>query len=188
MATTAPVSAGTDAYIGEVMLVGFNFCPRSSASADGQLLAISSNTALFSLLGTIYGGDGRTTFALPDLRGRAAISEGQGPGLSSYRIGERGGQERTTLTIAQMPSHNHTGQVRAESSVIADTGNPAGNAIARSTQLIYSDAAAPTAAGAFHPDTLVINNNGGGQSSNNMQPYLAMRYCVVTQGIFPSRS
>ncbi|MXO56715.1 phage tail protein [Altererythrobacter gangjinensis] len=188
MATPAPVSAGADTYLGEVMLVGFNFCPRGYTGAEGQLLSISQFQALFSLYGTFYGGDGRTTFAMPDLRGRAAISEGQGPGLSPYRIGNRGGQERTTLTIAQMPSHNHTGQVRAESSVIADTGNPAGNAIARSTQLIYSDAAAPTAAGAFHPDTLVINNNGGGQSSNNMQPYLAMRYCVAIQGIFPSRS
>ena len=103
-----PSRNAVDPFIGEIMLVGFNFAPRSWASCDGQLLPISQNAALFSLLGTIYGGDGRTTFALPDLRGRTAIHTGTGPGLSSRPQGQRGGTETNTMTVAQMPSHSHT--------------------------------------------------------------------------------
>ncbi|WP_320815318.1 tail fiber protein [Flavobacterium sp.] len=103
-----PSRSGTDAFIADIVMFGGNFAPRNWALCDGQLLAISSNTALFSLLGTIYGGDGRTTFGLPDMRGRTAIHPGNGPGLSSYRIGQRGGSETNTMTVSQMPSHNHT--------------------------------------------------------------------------------
>ena len=188
LSAPTPAAAGTDEYIGELMLVGYNFCPRASAEAAGQLLAISSNTALFSLYGTIYGGDGRTTFALPDLRGRSAIGQGTGPGLPTIAQGTRGGSTSFTLNVTQMPSHNHTGEVRSENAVQSDTGNPAGNAIARSTLTIYSNNSPPTAAGAMHPGTLFINNNGGNQPVNKRSPYLGMRYCVVTQGIFPSRN
>jgi hypothetical protein len=100
--------SATDPFLGEIMTVGFTFCPRGWAELDGQLLDISTHTALFSLLGTTYGGDGRTTFALPDLRGRTAVHEGQGPGLSNWPLGLRRGVEEVTLTEAQMPSHSHT--------------------------------------------------------------------------------
>ncbi|MXO83896.1 phage tail protein [Altererythrobacter aestiaquae] len=189
MSIASPASAGTDEYIGELMLVGYTFCPRASTDAAGQLLAISSNSALFSLYGTNFGGDGRTTFALPDLRGRTAIGQGNGPGLTPRNIGQRSGFETVTLTAAQIPSHSHTGQVRAENTAVADTGNPAGNAIGRTTTPIYSDTAVPVAGGALHPGTLHIDVSGGGnQSHQNMQPFLVMRYCVVLQGIFPSRN
>ncbi len=97
----------SDPFIGQIQTFGFNFAPRGWARCDGQLLPISSNSALFSLLGTTYGGDGRTTFGLPDLRGRAALHQGQGPGLSNRNLGQRAGAENTTLTVNQMPSHNH---------------------------------------------------------------------------------
>ena len=131
--------AGPDEYLGEILTVGFNFCPRGTLEADGRLLPISQNTALFSLLGTMYGGDGRTTFALPDLRGRVVVGAGQGPGLTERRLGERGGVEIDVAATA-----------------LADTGD--GDAL------------------------------GDSSVGNNMQPYLALKQCVVTQGIFPSRN
>ena len=189
MATTAPATAGTDEYIGELMLVGYNFCPRASADAAGQLLPIAQNTALFSLYGTTFGGDGRTTFGLPDLRGRTAIGQGNGPGLTPRQVGQKGGAETVTLVASQIPAHSHTGQVRAENSAVADTGNPGGHAIGRTTTPIYSTTATPVSGGALHPGTLHIDVSGGGnQSHPNMQPYLVMRYCVVLQGTFPSRN
>ena len=103
-----PSRNGTDTYIGEIMLNGYNFAPRGYASCDGQLIPISQNTALFSLLGTTFGGNGQTTFALPDLRGRVPIHQGQGPGLSSYVLGEVSGSESTTILLSNLPSHNHT--------------------------------------------------------------------------------
>lgn len=186
-AAPAPAHA-QEAYLGEVKLFGTNWCPRGFAAANGQLLAISQNTALFSLLGTVYGGDGRTTFALPDLRGRVPISYGRGPGLSMYSIGERGGSEQHTLNVSQMPSHNHTALLRGESQTIADSGNISGNVLARTTSQIYSDESVPNASAALHADSIAVGNTGGSQSFSIVQPYLAMNYCIATQGIYPSRN
>ncbi len=189
MSTAAPATAGTDEYIGELMLVGYTFCPRASTDAAGQLLPIAQNTALFSLYGTTFGGDGRTTMGLPDLRGRTAVGQGNGPGLTPRPMGQKSGAERVTLNATEIPSHSHTGEVRAENSANADTGNPKDNAIGRTTTAIYSNTATPTANGALHPDTLHIDVSGGGnQSHANMQPFQVMRYCVVLQGQYPSRN
>ena len=179
-----PAQAGTDEYIGELMLVGFNFCPRGTLQANGQLLAISQNSALFALYGTIYGGDGSTTFALPDLRGRVPMSQGQGPGLSFYQIGQAGGTETNTMTVNQMPPHTHTAGVQTVNAVGTET-SPKNNAFASSANATYSDA---TPSGNYMKrETIQIGLAGGGQPQNNMQPYLTMNYCVVINGIFPSR-
>ncbi len=193
-----------DQMLGEVRIFAGNFAPRGWAFCDGQLLPISQYSALFSLLGTMYGGDGRTTFALPDLRGRVAISAGNGPGLSEYRQGVRGGSEYTNITIAQLPSHTH-----------AVIPNPAGG----SNLLLSTDAAVrstpqagdvPAAAqfgnglGAtdvrtYGPAANTVNgqalggsftngNTGGGQQVDKRQPYLPIRYIIALQGYFPSRS
>lgn len=171
-----------EGFIGEIRMFAGNFAPRSWALCDGQLLPIAQNQALFSILGTTYGGDGRTTFALPDLRGRVAIHPGNGPGLSNYVQGSKGGTETNTLTIAQMPSHSHA--VNA----VAEDGNqsvPSGNLPAGTKVLDkeYSDAAPNANMGAG-----MIGNSGGGQPVNNVQPYGTVNYIICLQGIFPSRN
>ncbi len=182
---TAPqASAGTDEYIGEVMLVGFTFCPRYSAEANGQLLAISQNTALFALYGTTYGGDGMTTFALPDLRGRVPMGQGTGPGLSSRTLGEKSGSETHTLTVNEMPSHSHS--VRANN-LDGDKPGPGNKLLAAApnggtgNETIYSDQPSNVTMASS-----MIANTGGSQAFSTQDPYLVMRYCVVTSGIFPS--
>ncbi|WP_395074824.1 phage tail protein, partial [Hyphococcus sp.] len=148
---TAPVNAQEN-YIGEIMWTGFTFCPRGTIDASGQLLAISSNTALFSLYGTTYGGDGRTTFKLPDLRSRAPMHFGQGPGLTNRPLGQSAGTETNTMTVQQMPSHNHaatstsnsssTTTLRA-SSATGNTADPEGNVLADGrTARVYRDGTA----------------------------------------------
>jgi len=192
MSVSPAALAGTEEYLGELLLVGFNFCPRNTAAAEGQLLSISTNTALFSLLGTTYGGDGRTTFGLPDLRGRSAIGTGQGPGLSPVTEGERAGVETVTLTANQMPSHTHAATASATLRANDGAGNsavPTGNSLASKARTdIYSNAAPNVA---MHASAIVATVNvaatGGSQPVSVRNPYLAMRYCVVTQGIFPSR-
>ncbi|MCB0706365.1 MAG: phage tail protein [Saprospiraceae bacterium] len=182
-------------FVGQIQIFGFNWAPRGWALCDGQLLAISSNTALFSLIGTIYGGDGVTTFALPDLRGRAPIHEGNGPGLSSRKIGEKGGSETTTLTVNNMPSHNHIATVggSVQMPVSASSGNtdsPSGAYLTSTSDDFYNDsAAAGEFAGALQ-NSLTVNvlNTGGGIPFNNMQPYLVVNYSIALQGIFPSRN
>jgi len=171
----------SEPWLGQIYLVGYNFAQRGFAFCDGQLQSISQNSALFSLLGTIYGGDGRTTFGLPDLRGRTAIGRGRGPGLTDRRLGEKSGQERVTLTTMEMPSHNHTASSFNED---GDLTTPSGNVPAKSAaELIYSNET---------PDTTMrsnmIGNTGGGQSHNNMQPYLVLNYEIALQGAFPSRN
>lgn len=184
---SAPASAGTEDYIGEITLVGFNFCPRYTFEAAGQLLPISSNTALFSLLGTTYGGNGTTTFALPDLRGRAPIGRGQGSGLSSISIGQVGGTENVTLTVANMPAHTHTADLRGENSVLADKANPNNATLALASAQIYSKTNPPNANVKLAAGSVFIQPAGGSQPFANRSPYLGMLYCVVTQGIYPSR-
>jgi microcystin-dependent protein len=186
LAITTPAHAGTEAYIGELTIGGWNFCPRATARADGTLLSISSNSALFSLLGTTFGGDGRVTFALPDLRGRAPIHNGQGVGLTPRALGESSGSETNTMTVAQMPAHNHAGSVINASNQPGNSANPNGRVLAAdsSADRVYQDTAPAVS---MSTNGLAIAAQGGGQPMNNMQPYQAVTYCVVTQGIFPSR-
>jgi microcystin-dependent protein len=169
-----------DVFLGSLMLVGFNFAPTGFALCQGQLLSISQNTALFSLLGTTYGGDGRTTFALPNLQGNLVVSQGQGPGLNPYTIGETGGSANVTLTSATVPPHSH--------SVLAakgggTTSSPAGTALAEAA--IY--AAAGQAASPMNAQALG-GPVGNGQPHNNMMPYLTLNWIIAMQGIFPPRS
>jgi microcystin-dependent protein len=169
-------------YIGEIRLVGFNFAPVGWAFCDGQLLPIQQYQALFSLFGITYGGDGQTTFALPDLRGRVPMGQGTGSGLTSRSIGEQGGAENNTLLINQLPPHSHS--VNA----VSTDGNqnvPSGSLPANTKTLDkeYSNAASDTTM-----NQSMIGNTGGGQPVNNMQPYLIMNYIIALQGIYPSRN
>lgn len=183
-----PAAAQIDPFIGQIMTFGGNFCPRGWSSTDGQLLAISQNTALFSILGTTYGGDGRTTFALPDLRGRVKIGPGQGPGLSFHPLGSRSGTETTTITLVNMPAHNHTAILHAESAP-GTTGNPTGNLLGVNTADADPYALPnPAAEVPMSSDSIRVGNTGGGQPINNMQPYLAVTTCIALVGIFPSRN
>ena len=175
-------------FIGEMILFGGNFAPRGWAFCDGQLLPISQNTALFSILGTTYGGDGRTTFALPDMRGRAPVHAGSGPGLSSKRLGQKGGAETATLTEAQLPQHDHPAQLRLGNA----TGNEIkGNGNSLSTNAAYNMNAsgAPDSSKKLTSGSVVVGpSNSGNQSHNNMQPFQAINYIIALQGVYPSRS
>ncbi|MDQ2696675.1 MAG: tail fiber protein [Pseudomonadota bacterium] len=200
-AFTQPAAACNDTpFIGAVCLVAFTFCPRGYAEANGQLLPISQNTALFSLLGATYGGDGQTTFALPDLRGRSPVHVGQGPGLSNITLGQQGGAETVTLNLNQIPAHSHnaTTSVTANATLrgINSSGNadtPGGNVLAQDPRTdIYSTAAAAvdmgaTAINASATAATSIDNAGGGQPHDNRPPFLGIRYCIALEGIFPSR-
>jgi microcystin-dependent protein len=168
-----------DSFVGEIKLVPYNFAPTGFALCNGQILPIAQNTALFSLLGTMYGGNGQTTFALPDLRGRVAISAGQGPGLSPRDQGETGGSESVTLTPQEMPAHNHLVNVSANpgTTVVA-----AGNHLNAST---YGPAYSPTSAATMPANS--VGEVGGSQPHENRQPYLTMNYIIALQGIFPPR-
>jgi microcystin-dependent protein len=175
-----PQEAHADPFIGEIRMVSFTFCPQGWAAADGQLLAINQNPALFSLFGTMYGGDGMTTFALPDLRGRVPIHAGAGPGLTPRNLGSRSGTEAVTLSESQMPSHTHT--INAYS-LEGDSAVPTGNIRAKSGagDPDYSSSAPDTTM-----DAGAASNTGGGQSHNNMPPFLAIQFCVAVQGLYPS--
>ena len=171
-------------FIGQIQAFGFSFAPRGWATCDGQLLQISSNTALFSLLGTTYGGDGRTTFGLPDLRGRTALHQGTGPGLSNRTMGEKSGAETVTLNATQMPAHTHVATLKGSlqvTPVIDDT--PTGKVLAPGNQ--YFNGASDTDMGA----TAITNaDTGGGQAHANMQPFLCINFCIALTGVFPSRN
>ena len=183
-----PAHAQSEPFIGQLMLFGGNFCPRGWANADGQLLAISSNTALFSLYGTTYGGDGRTTFALPDLRGRSAVHVGNGPGLPSVSQGQRGGSTSFSIATNNMPSHSHTATAIANGvEAAANQTDPAGHALAETAAAIYSNAT-PSSALNSSTVTVTIANTGGGQGINQRSPFLVLRWCVALVGIFPSRN
>ena len=193
---SAPAAAqGTDPFLGQLMLVPYNFCPRGWSNADGQILSIAQNTALFSLLGTTYGGNGQTTFALPDLRGRVPISQGQGPGLSNYVEGQTSGTETVTLTVNQMPTHNHaataTALIRVVGGQQANTPNPLRNSFATTGTANTYSTAAPTAnyMDANNVNAQVtVGNSGGSQPFSILQPYLALQWCIAVTGIFPSRN
>lgn len=173
----------SEPFIAEIRIFAGNFASRNWAFCDGQLLPVSQNTALFSLIGTTYGGDGRTTTALPNLQGRAPMHPGRGPGLTDRRLGERGGADTVTLTEAQIPSHNHILQAGLSR---AGAGNPAGNALNRSTgeQAYQTDASnnlVPMA-------SQMVGNTGGSQPHNNRQPYLGLNFIIALVGLYPSRS
>lgn len=203
-------------FIAQIMMFGGTFAPRGWAFCDGQLLAISQNTALFSIIGTTYGGDGRSTFALPDLRGRAPIHAGSGPGLTARRAGQRIGTEETILTTPHLPAHNHAGTVdrivasgEATVSIPASTasgneaepGNGAVLALAENATNgqevnAYSNTAADTTLKSFSAP-VTINGTGGNVAIgttgnnipfNNMQPSLCVNYIIALQGLFPSRN
>lgn len=175
-----PASA-QDQFIGEIRYVAFNFAPKGWATCNGQLLQISQNLALFDLLGTTFGGDGKTTFALPDMRGRVPVGTGQGPGLTDRTIGEKGGLESVTLTVAQMPQHRHN---LMASSATANSAAPAGNALANSATVpTYTNGKTNVAM-----ESTSVNTAGMNLPHENMQPYLGMTCIIALQGIFPTQN
>jgi microcystin-dependent protein len=184
-----------DAFLGEVKLFAGNFAPRGWAFCDGQVMQITQNTALFSLLGSTYGGDGRTTFALPDLRGRVVVGPRRGNGLSNFIAGQQGGSQTNTLNTSQLPSHSHTasGVIRA-SSAKATTKDPTGNYFASAIQVSGRDinevsSYAPTKNVDMNADAInvTVGTTGSGVEFNNLQPFLAINYIICLNGIFPSR-
>jgi microcystin-dependent protein len=170
----------TEPFVGEIKMVGFNFAPRGYALCNGQLMSIAQNTALFSLLGTTYGGDGQVTFGLPDFRGRVPMHWGSGPGLTPRVQGESSGSEAITLTQQQMPQHNH--QVNATNDS-AGSKTPLGNIPAFASGSTYVGTAAN---GTMAP--AMIGIAGGSQPHPNMQPYLVVTFIIALEGIFPSRN
>ncbi len=184
MVPSAANAQAGEMYIGEIFTTGANFCPIDSAELNGQLLAISENDALFALIGTIYGGDGQETFALPDMRGRVPIGQFQGPGLSNRVIGETLGQETITLTTSNMPAHSHSPQMRV-ARVNATLRSPIGAYMARSATNVY-DPTAPVSS-TLAADAIQSSIVGGNQPFNNLQPVTVNRFCIVLFGIFPSR-
>lgn len=167
-------------FIGQIIMFGGNFAPRGWALCDGQLLAISSHSALFSILGTTYGGDGVSTFGLPDLRGRVAVHAGTGPGLTPRPLGQKSGAETVTLTTNQIPSHNHSLE---GSRGTADSNNPTNNYLGVPSSPIYENNPPNVTMGGAS-----IANTGGGQSHNNMQPFQVVNFIIALEGIYPSRN
>ncbi len=181
----APAANAQQQFIAEMRYIPFSFCPRSWTRSDGQLLPIASNQALFSLIGTTYGGDGRTTMAVPHMRGRVAVGEGTGAGMTPRRQGQLYGSETVTLTIAEMPSHTHS--IRASSGAPnTATFNGAGWAEFPPASPIDTYNTGGTLNEQARSDT--IGNTGGNQSHFNMAPTSAMPMCIALQGLFPSRN
>jgi microcystin-dependent protein len=179
--TLARPAGAQECFIGEVRLFAGNFAPRGWAFAAGQLLPISQNQSLFAIVGTTYGGDGRTTFALPDLRGRVPLGTGQGPGLTNRTLGKKGGAETHTLTAAEMPSHNHA--VMA-SNAVGTQSRPQGNVWASHKRTkVYE-----TGGQLVTMSKSAIARTGGNRALDTMQPFLGLNYIICLQGIFPSRN
>ena len=173
-----------DPFVAEIRIFPFNFAPRGWAFCDGQLLPLSQNTALFSLLGTTYGGDGRSTFALPDLQGRAPMAQGQGPGLTLRDLGETGGSDTVSLLPSEIPSHGHALLAAANAATTAVPSPSVGLARSRGANLYQTNANSglvPLAPEALAPA-------GGDQPHNNMQPYLTFYFCIALQGVYPPRT
>ena len=185
-------------FVGEIRAFGFNFAPVGWAMCQGQLMQISQYSTLFALIGTTYGGDGRTTFGLPDLRGRAAIGQGMGPGLSPYHMGDRGGAEIVTLNTNQMPQHSHQMTDKSTQAALtctaqeANATTPVNNSIAANvrgeTLNRFSD---QNPSETMKPGSIALSGNteptGGNQPHENRAPYLVINYCIAFQGIWPSR-
>jgi microcystin-dependent protein len=187
-----------DPYLGQIQAFAFNYAPLGWMKCEGQLLPIAQYSALFALLGTMYGGDGVTNFALPDLRGRVPISAGSGPGLSNHQQGEKGGTENVAITTNQMPAHSHAAGLSAIhgkmkcTDLEPNTDNPVGNCIARIPRYAQFSTEAPSKE--MHADSIEMSGNvnvemsGANQAHANMQPYLSLNYCIAVQGIFPPRN
>ncbi len=169
-------------FVAEIRIFPFNFAPKGWAFCNGQILPISSNTALFSLVGTFYGGDGKSTFALPNLQGSAPLQQGQGAGLSLYDVGEQGGSDSITLLTIEMPSHTHT--IAGDATPLnAKQVSPSGNLPGGPTGQTFYAAATNTT---MNPSMLSVA--GGSQPHNNMMPYLTLNFCIALQGVYPPRS
>ncbi|HEX5732896.1 MAG TPA: tail fiber protein [Blastocatellia bacterium] len=168
----------SEPFLGMIAIYGFNFAPRGWAMCNGQILPIAQNTALFSLLGTTYGGNGQTTFALPNLQSRWPLHFGQGPGLSSYDLGQAAGSETETLTINNLPAHNHMVEASEQDGT---SGKPGNGFLAQGNQ--YTGASDGTL---MNP--AMIKPTGGSQPFSIIQPYLALNFCIALEGIFPSRN
>ncbi len=173
-------------FIAEIRIFAGNFAPAGWAMCNGQVLAISQNTALFSLVGTFYGGNGTSNFALPNLQGRFPLQQGQGPGLSPRDVGEIGGESAVTLTASQLPSHNHNVQCR---NLAGDQSDPTNHVwakphVGKATDNIYSTSTSNNTT----MNSNAIGSTGGNQSHNNMMPFLALNYIIALVGIFPARN
>ena len=176
---------GIDPFLGEIIIVPFNFAPSSYAFCNGQLLPLSQNTALFALLGTTYGGDGKSTFALPDLQGRTPIHPGQGQGLSQRFQGEIGGVQMVTLLPSEIPVHTHSVDPKIPTATQAETDNPVNAYPAPSEENLYSDLTAGDMGSA--PTNFRGMPAGGGLPHNNMQPSLVVNFLIALAGVFPQR-
>lgn len=172
----------SEPFVGEIRMFAGNFAPRGWAFCDGQLLAVSQNDALFSLLGTIYGGDGRTTYGLPDMRGRIPIHAGSGPGLSQRRLGSKSGSEKLTLTVNQMPAHTHGMKGSSDSGSAA---SPSNATVGRTTNFDFYRASGSPGA---NMSSTAISSVGGSQSHTNLQPFLCIYFIIALFGIYPSRN
>lgn len=168
-------------FLGEIRITGFNFAPRGWALCDGQFLPIMQNQALFSLLGTTYGGDGRSYFALPDLRGRVPLQAGNSDSVIFYRLGERGGEEKHKLTEAEMPQHDHTLMASGED---GNNALPASRVLAVPQVPVYSNI--PSSFVTMNP--AAVSTVGQDQGHNNIQPYIALNFIIALQGLFPPRT
>lgn len=175
----------SDPFYGEIRMVGFTFAPEGWANCDGAMMQIQQNPTLYSLLGTIYGGNGVTTFGLPDLRGRVAVHTGTGPGLTPRQMGQAGGVESNITNVSQMPAHTHTGKVRCNTDPAATTV-PTGHTLAAGSGRtnLYIDADPNEN---MRDSTVEIDTTGNGLPINNMQPWLCVRFCIALQGIYPQR-
>jgi microcystin-dependent protein len=171
-----------DPFVAEIRIFPFNFAPKGWAFCDGQILPLSQNTALFSLLGTTYGGDGKSNFALPNMQGNAPMHPGQGPGLSLHDLGETGGSETVSLLESEIPSHSH--QLRADILDIADTNVVSANA----SFALSSGGTLYQAASNAQLSGQALTPAGGDQPHNNMQPYLTLNFCIALQGVYPPRT
>ena len=169
-----------DPFVAEIRVFPFNFAPTGWAFCNGQLLPLSQNTALFSLLGTVYGGDGKSTFALPDLQGSVPMHPDQGPGLSEYFLGQTGGSEYVTLLQSEIPAHTHSLMTAADDQY--ESNVPTGNALTRSNLNVYSNSLSIT-----QMSFQSLSVAGGGLPHNNMMPYLTLNFCIALQGVFPAR-
>lgn len=169
-----------DPFVGEIKINAFGFAPRGWSTCDGQVMTMNQNAALYALLGTYYGGDGKTTFCLPDLRGRTPVHFGVSPSGTTYNIGTAAGAETVTIAISTMPNHNHQCFGVA---VAANKAPPTGNFYAQPSVNIY--VSPPSALTPLHPST--VSSAGGGQAHNNMQPSLTLNFCIATVGYFPPR-
>ncbi|MBI5258118.1 MAG: tail fiber protein [Burkholderiales bacterium] len=183
-ASPALATCSTEPYLGSICITAATYCPTNYLDANGQTMAIAQNSALFSLLGTTYGGNGVTTFQLPNLQSRLPLGIGQGAGLSPVQQGEVSGQESVTLSTAQLPAHSHTAQLHGLAAA-GNTDSPAGAVPAQlSRSNNYSNAAANTAMGA---SAITVGSTGSNQPVALRNPYLGLRYCIAIQGLYPSR-